>query len=134
MLKIKSILALVLSLFTSVVFASDTLQISQQELLSALDKGSENMMILDVRSREEYNEGHISGAVNVSYDNIEAELGQLTKHQKNRVVVYCRSGRRAGIAEQVLVKNGFTDLRHLTGDMNGWQAAKLPVVVGEKAQ
>ena len=134
MLKIKSLFAMVLSLFTSIVFASDTLPISQQELLSALDKGVENIVILDVRSQDEYNEGHVPGAINVSYDNVEAELGQLTKYQNSKIVVYCRSGRRAGIAEQVLAKNGFTDLRHLTGDMNGWQAEKLPVVVGNKAQ
>jgi len=123
-------IALAVSFFTMVVFAGDTLQISQQELLSAIDNNSDDVVILDVRSKEEFNQGHIAGAINVSYDNVEANLGKLTKYQKSKIVVYCRSGRRAGIAEQVLVENGFSNLRHLTGDMNGWQAANLPVVVG----
>jgi len=123
--------ALAVSFFTMVAFASDTIQISQQELLSAIDNKTQDVVILDVRSKEEYDQGHIAGAINVSYDNVEANLGKLTKYQKSKVVVYCRSGRRAGIAEQILTDNGFTHLRHLTGDMNGWQAAKLPLVVGK---
>ncbi|MCJ8321985.1 MAG: rhodanese-like domain-containing protein [Colwellia sp.] len=131
MFKIKSLLALALSLFTFVAFAGDTLQISQQELLNALENNTEHVVILDVRSEDEFIQGHIAGAINVSYDNVASKLGQLTQYQKSKLVVYCRSGRRAGIAEQVLAENGFTNLRHLTGDMNGWQAANLPVIVGK---
>ena len=43
------------------------------------------------------------------------------------VVVHCRSGRRAVSAENDLRAAGFSDLRHLEGDMNSWQAADLPL-------
>ncbi|MCW8832783.1 MAG: rhodanese-like domain-containing protein [Colwellia sp.] len=127
MLKIKSLFTLILSLFTLAVFAGETAKISQQELLTALDKGAENLVVLDVRSEGEYQHGHIAGAINISHDKVEESLSQLTQYKNSTVVVYCRSGRRAGIAEAILAKNGFSDLRHLTGDMNGWVAAKLPV-------
>jgi len=131
MLKVKSVLTLVLSLFTLAVFADETPQISQQDLITALDKGTENIMILDVRSADEYKHGHIAGAINMSYDTVEENLSQLTQYKKNTIVVYCRSGRRAGIAEHILSSNGFNDIRHLTGDMNGWVEAKLPAVKSE---
>ena len=47
------------------------------------------------------------------------------------VVVYCRSGRRAGIAEALLAEQGFSRLRHLSGDMNAWKKAHLPTVVNK---
>ena len=77
MLKIKSLLTLVLSLFTVAVFASDTPEISQQDLLAALNKGANNVVVLDVRSKDEYNNGHIAGAINMSHDTVEENLSQL---------------------------------------------------------
>ncbi len=131
MLKVKSLLTLVLSLFAIAVSASQIPKISQQDLLAALDKGANNVVVLDVRSEDEYNHGHIAGAINVSHNQVKENLSQLTQYKKSTVVVYCRSGRRAGIAEHILSENGFTDIRHLTGDMNGWLEAKLPVVNSE---
>mgnify|MGYP003384141038 CR=1 FL=1 len=131
MLKIKSLLTLVLSLFSVAVFASHTPTMSQQDLLATLDKGGDNIVVLDVRSEGEYNHGHIAGAINVSHDQVEKNLSQLTQYKESTIVVYCRSGRRAGKAEHILSKNGFKNVRHLTGDMNGWLEAKLPVVTSE---
>ncbi len=128
MLKIKSIFTLVLSLFAVAVFAGETPQISQQEFLAALKAPNNNIVLLDVRSKDEYNQGHIAGAINMSHDEIKDNLSQLAQYKNSTVVVHCRSGYRAGIAENILSSNGFSDLRHLTGDMNGWLEAKLPVV------
>jgi len=44
------------------------------------------------------------------------------------IVVHCRSGRRAIVAESVLQDNGFLNVRHLEGDMNAWVKAKLPLI------
>jgi len=133
MLVVKNFISLAFSLFASVVFsgvafASETPQISQHELLTALKTPNHNIVILDVRSPEEYENGHLVNAINVSHNTVAAKLDKLSQYENNTVVVYCRSGRRAAFAEQVLTKNNFRNLRHLTGDMNGWLAAKLPVV------
>lgn len=134
MLKIKNLFILVLSLFTLAAFAGETPQISQQDLLKNLEKPNNNIVILDVRSEEEYNQGHVAGAINVSHNTVADNLAQLAQYKDSTVVVYCRSGRRAGFAEDILVKDGFKNLLHLTGDMNGWVAEKLPVVTSEHAQ
>jgi rhodanese-related sulfurtransferase len=128
MLKIRTLFILIFSVFSLTVFASETVQISQQELITTLSENNAQVVLLDVRSAKEYNEGHIDGAINISYDNIADNLSKLEKYKNSTVVVYCRSGRRAGIAEELLSKNGFKNLRHLTGDMNGWLEAKRPVV------
>lgn len=110
------------------VFAGETPQISQQAFIAAFKEPSNNIVLLDVRSAEEYNEGHIDGAINISHNAIKENLSMLTKYKNSTVVVYCRSGRRAAAAEEILSANGFSKLQHLTGDMNGWLEAKLPVV------
>jgi len=131
MLNIKTLFTIIVSLFTSVVFAGETAKISQQDLLTALNENKGNIVLLDVRSTSEYEHGHIAGAINISHDNVEESLSLLAQYKDNDVIVYCRSGRRAGIAERILAENGFNKLHHLEGDMNGWVAAKLPVVNSE---
>jgi rhodanese-related sulfurtransferase len=121
---IKNLIILAFSLFTTAVFAGE---ISQQELLSALKAPEHNIVLLDVRSAEEYGDGHLVGAINVSHNTVADKLNQLSQYKNNTVVVYCRSGRRAAFAENILAENGFKNLRHLTGDMNGWLEAKLPI-------
>ena len=131
MFKITKIIALAFSLFTAAVFAGETPQMSQQELLKALKAPSNNIVLLDVRSEDEYNLGHVAGAINISHDAVAENLNQLAQYKNSTIVVYCRSGRRAGVAENILSENGFNNLHHLTGDMNGWLEEKLPVVNNE---
>ena len=100
--------------------------VTQQQLLEPQDQ----WLILDVRTPEEYRNGHIAKAINIPYDQIAGELDKLKHHQKKTIVVYCRSGRRAGIAVTELHQYGFTDVRHLKGDMLLWQENKLPLVKG----
>jgi rhodanese-related sulfurtransferase len=84
--------------------------------------------VLDVRTPEEFAAGHVPGAINVPHDQVEARLPELqTKLGGKDVVVYCRSGRRAGMALSVLEQAGFRRLGHLEGDMNAWSAAGRPI-------
>lgn len=128
MFSIKKLITLTFSIFAATVFASDRPQISQQSLISALEQPDHNIVVLDVRSAQEYNDGHLASAINVSHNTIADKMSELTQYKNNTVVVYCRSGYRAGIAENILNKNGFTDVLHLEGDMNGWLEAGLPVI------
>ena len=80
-------------------------------------------LILDVRTTNEYAAGHVPSAVNVPHDQVAARLTELGDDLTRPVVVYCESGRRAGRAESVLLEAGFTDVRHLEGDMKAWRAS-----------
>lgn len=125
---IKSTLLLLLSLCAFISFAEQTATISQQELLTLMATPASNTIVLDVRTPSEFAQGHIKGAINISHDQINDNLSKIIGYKNQTVVVHCRSGRRAVSAENALRAAGFSDLRHLDGDMNGWQAADLPLI------
>ncbi|MDT0603175.1 rhodanese-like domain-containing protein [Thalassotalea castellviae] len=120
---------ILLACFSLFSHANKISNISQQQLLSLQHAAkAPEFIVLDVRSKEEFNAGHIKGALNISHDSIEQHLDKLSGYQDKTVVVHCRSGRRAEIAEATLQANGFTQLKHLTGDYKAWESADLPLV------
>lgn len=98
-------------------------QLSQQEFLSSAPTGA---LILDVRSQGEYRSGHVPKAVNIPHDELEFRLAELSSELDRPVILYCKSGRRAGMAASVLLEAGHTNILHLAGDMNAWKAKGLP--------
>lgn len=102
-------------------------EVSQQEFMSQ-KPGS--YLILDVRTPEEFAAGHLDQAVNISHDRLVDQLPQIQQYAATPVLLYCRSGNRVAKAAEVLTRAGFTNLHHLAGDMQAWEAAGLPVVKG----
>ena len=84
-------------------------------------------LIVDVRSEKEYAEAHIPGAVNIPYDQLGDRLSEIDAAKTDEIVVHCRSGYRAGIAEKLLIEAGYSDVRDLDGHMNGWQSGGHPI-------
>lgn len=85
------------------------------------------LLLLDVRTADEYAAGHLPGAYNLPHDQIPQRLAELGEARDREVVVYCRSGRRAAVALDVLQRAGFTRLAHLEGDYQGWIEDGRPV-------
>ncbi|ARD23070.1 rhodanese-like domain-containing protein [Shewanella japonica] len=74
----------------------------------AWDKINNGAIIIDVRTEQEFAAGHLDGAINIPFELV---LKQLTKQKIDKdtaIVLYCRSGRRSGIANNDLVEAGFT--------------------------
>lgn len=89
-------------------------KISAQQAKEMIDKG-EYGVILDVRTLEEYNEGHIEGATLLP-DNEIKDKAEITLYDKEEVIlVYCRSGRRSEAAAKVLVEMGYTKVYDFGG-------------------
>ena len=65
---------------------------------------------IDVRSAEEFAAGHVQGAVNIPYTEIDVRIGEVTEDKDALVYVYCRSGRRSGIAQSTLEQAGYTNV------------------------
>ena len=63
---------------------------------------------IDVRSAEEYATKHVQAAVNIPYTEIDVRIGEVTEDKDALVYVYCRSGRRSGIAQSMLEQAGYT--------------------------
>ncbi|MCV2883705.1 rhodanese-like domain-containing protein [Aestuariibacter sp. AA17] len=94
--------------------------LSQAQFLSQKEQ---DWLVLDVRSEEEYQAGHIPEAKNIPHVELKEVIASISEYKHKPVVVYCRSGRRAKIAADILLANGFQDVLHLEGDMKGWEAA-----------
>ena len=75
----------------------------------------DNAVLLDVRQADEFNAGHIDGAVLVPHDTIAEKIGAVVPDKNTPVYVYCRSGRRSAIAVEAMKKLGYTDLTDLGG-------------------
>jgi len=99
--------------------------VTQQALVERQQQADGDLVVLDVRSPEEFAAGHVPGAVNIPHDRIAERLSEVPKDKD--VVLYCQSGRRAGIAAQVLAEQGYTRLFHLEGDIAAWKANGRPL-------
>lgn len=85
------------------------------------------VLVVDVRTAEEYGAGYVPGAINIPHAAIVDNTALLESYRDRELIVYCQSGRRAGIAIEALRQAGYGRLRHMAGDMPGWHAAGLPV-------
>ena len=119
-------MVLLLLVMSNVCFAQAT-DISQTELMQRI-KANHTQLILDVRSPEEYKDGHVPGAINIPHDQLDSRLAEIGSYKNKDVVVYCTGGGRAGKAAKILNSSGFSKLQHLNGDMSAWLSnGKLPV-------
>ncbi len=105
--------------------AAQASPITQEQLLQRQAQRPDQLFLLDVRTPEEYAEGHVPGAVNLTHDQLASRLAEVPKDKD--VVLYCRSGRRAAVAADVLAAHGYTHLSHLEGDMAAWTENGRPV-------
>jgi len=80
-----------------------------------------DLQVLDTRDRNEWNEGHIQGAVSIPYYEIEQRLPELKADQP--LAVICGSGQRSTTASSLLQRHGFTQLLNVVGGMEAWDEA-----------
>lgn len=81
--------------------------------------GKADVVLLDVRTQEEYDEGHIEGAALLPHDAITADSAALPADKDATLIVYCRTGRRSAIAAQTLSDLGYTKIYDL-GGIQSW--------------
>jgi phage shock protein E len=98
-----------------------------QELAARIEAGRAPDLILDVRTRAEYDAGHVPRARLIPEEELAAALDNLKAFQHAEVVVYCRTARRSTLAEALLREHGFTGVVQLEGSWQAWEAARLPV-------
>ena len=70
---------------------------------------------IDVRSPEEFASGHVEGAINIPYTEITERIGEVTSDKDAVLYLYCRSGRRSGIAKEALDQAGFNAVSNIGG-------------------
>lgn len=73
------------------------------------------VLLVDVRSKEEFDEGHLDGALNIEWDKTDALIEAIGENRSRPVVFYCRSGNRVGKSIVELEKHGYTNIYNATG-------------------
>lgn len=82
---------------------------------------SEGAIILDVRSKGEYAQGHIKGSINIAVDQL---ANNLSKISKNKVIITCcASGGRSGMAKRILESNGYSEVNN----GGGWSSLQSKI-------
>ena len=89
-------------------------QITAEEAKKIMDSGEEHI-VLDTREQDEFDEGHIPGAILIPYTEIENKAEEMLPDKDKLILVYCRSGRRSKIAAESLAKLGYTNVKEFGG-------------------
>lgn len=97
-------------LVVSVFFASCTTEVVKDDVVIA-----QEAVVFDVRSAEEYQGGNLKNSINIPYDVIGEKIAAHVKDKDAKIVVYCRSGGRAGKAQKTLTDMGYTDVTNAGG-------------------
>ena len=85
-----------------------------------------SLMILDVRTEEEYNDEHIEGAINIPLHELQQRLAVINPN--DQILVYCRTGNRSTQAAEILVENGLSGFYHMRGGIVAWKQKGYSVI------
>ena len=102
------------------------------ELNESISKIDHELVLLDVRTQAEYDSGHILNAINISHEQILEDPELLAEYKDSQMVVFCRSGVRAGKVIQLLESIGFEDIIDIDGDMLAWSEAGYRMEVNDE--
>ena len=86
----------------------------------ALRAGGESHVLIDVREKEEFDAGHIEGAVNIPRGVLEFKIGEAVPDKPANIIVQCASGGRSALCGQALHALGYANVRNLEGGYTEW--------------
>ena len=111
----KKLISIILSLFALVGCSSNTYeQMEMNEGVEAFRNDSSSILI-DVRRKDEFNSGHVPGAINVVNEEIDESVTEILKDKNQTIYVYCRSGNRSKQAAEKLVNLGYKHIIEIGG-------------------
>ena len=101
-------------------------EVSAAQVKADLDAGK-TFILLDVRSKEEFDAGHLPNAKHVSRGLLEFKIGQAIPDKNANIILYCRTGARSALATLVLKEMGYTNAKNMAGAFKAWGTAGFPV-------
>src|SRR5215471_13926014 len=106
-------------------------EVRVQEVESALRSGND-FVLLDVREKDEWEEGHLPGAIFLPRGFLEQKVEKTVTNKQTPITVYCAGGTRSALAARSLVELGYTDVVSMAGGYGEWKNNGFPFVVPEK--
>ena len=95
---------------------ADINQITYEDLLKRVRNGA---ILLDVRTKQEFIEGHINGAIVIPYYEVLKRIEKIIPNKEQEIIVYCKNGGRGVTAVETLIKLGYKNVYNLKGGMEG---------------
>ena len=93
----------------------------------------ENGVVVDIRSKDEFKQGHITDALHILPSDIKAgNFGSLENRKSDPIIVVCKSGQTAQESANLLAKAGFENVNLLKNGLIAWSEANMPLVKGKK--
>lgn len=119
------ILLVIMVLSSVMTQAQNKIEVSSEQALELIQKNN-NIVVLDVRTSEEFESGHVKGALNIDIyqQDFYSKISKLDKTKT--YLIYCRTNRRSGNAVNFMIQNGFKSLYQMMDGFVGWSANKLP--------
>ncbi len=101
--------------------------VAATEAQAVIDAAPTDLVVLDVRTPEEFGEGHLANAVNIDFyaGDFSDQLAALDP--ETPYVLYCRSGNRSGTTAEMMEELGFADVAEVDGGILAWEQAGLPI-------
>lgn len=123
----KQVSLFILLILTSCLQAEGFGNISADRAYEIINHPNSQVVILDIRTPEEYESGHIEGALNIDYynENFKSELEKLDPEKQ--YLVYCRSGSRSGNSMQLFEIAGLKKVYNMRGGINSWKERGYPL-------
>lgn len=128
--------ALMVSLFVLIFselrrMASGVTSIEPQAAVSLINADA---VVIDLRSTDAFSRGHIVGAKNIPFDELEANQSKIDKYKKKSILAVCDAGMSSGRAVTSLRKSGVESAYALKGGISAWTQANLPLVTNKKTK
>jgi len=125
-MKIRILIPVLFLLLSSSINAQTRTEVNSKQASVLIQKDSK-LIVLDVRTPEEFKEGHIKGAINIDIRQEDA-FSKIDKLNRNaKYLVYCRTNHRSGIAVSHMMQSGFRNVTQMMDGFPGWAANKLAV-------
>jgi phage shock protein E len=122
----KKITYIVIILFFSLITLNAQIKKINSTEANAMLKNAHNFIVLDVRTADEFNAGHIKGAINIDIRQSDAFAKIDKLDRKTKYIVYCRTSNRSKLAVDHMITSGFKNIYHMMDGFVGWSQNMLP--------
>jgi rhodanese-related sulfurtransferase len=103
----------------------NVIEVPPQDAAAKLETGE--AIVVDVREKDEWDEGHIAGAIHLSRGTIELDIEENVPDPNAMIICHCGGGGRSALAAETLQKMGYKNVRSMAGGLKAWKAAGLPM-------
>jgi rhodanese-related sulfurtransferase len=124
---------ILVSLFAALMIALIVLEssrggqkVSAQVAVSLINR--DEAIVVDIRDRKDFNEGRITGAINIPLSGLKSRVSELKKHEGKQIIVADKAGQHSATAVKQFKEEGFTNVVRLNGGIADWRGSNLPLV------